>query len=82
MSRPNATYSCSPHTWCEHIAIRAGVMTANSQPGLAPAWTTAIPELAAVLDPTRPEPTTEQIEQARAELDYARTRRRPPGGEG
>jgi hypothetical protein len=39
-----------------------------------------IPELAAVLDPTRPDPTPQQIEQARAELDYARTRRRPPGG--
>jgi hypothetical protein len=44
-------------------------------------WIALIPELAAVLDPTRPEPTPEQIEQARAELDYARTRR-PPGGEG
>jgi hypothetical protein len=40
-----------------------------------------IPELAAVLDHTRPEPTPEQIEQARAELDYASTRRRPPGGD-
>lgn len=40
----------------------------------------AIPELAAVLDPTRPEPTPQQIEQARAELEYAAARRRDPAG--
>lgn len=43
-------------------------------------WIPLIPELAAVLDPTRPEPTPEQIEQARAELEYSAARRRDPAG--
>lgn len=42
----------------------------------------AIPELAAVLDPTQPWPTAEQIEQARAELEYAASRRTTAVGEG
>lgn len=50
--------------------------------GSSARWIPAIPELAAVLDPTRPEPTAEQVEQARAELEYAATRARSrTGGE-